>query len=71
MPKKVPPYRSPHPVKKLIRPKKFPIKPELFDVDLMKPERIHGGFCSCGRRMDGEAMCAHCMNDLDFDEAYS
>lgn len=47
------------------------MSPFAHDVDLMKPERIHGLFCGCGRRMQGEAECAHCSNGLDYDERYA
>lgn len=46
--------------------KKYPLKPELFDIDLMKMETVGGSFCGCGRRKSGESICIGCWNtELD------
>lgn len=30
----------------------------LVDIDLLKPEYMHGIFCQCGRRV-GDSLCEH------------
>lgn len=55
---------------KNLRPRRYYMPPEVKDTDLIKLENLHGGFCSCGRRMSGEAACLNCLNGLDYDQSF-
>jgi hypothetical protein len=55
------PRRKPRNVPRRMR---WPVTHTPPDIDLMKPERLGTGFCSCGQRMVDGAVCMRCL-DLD------
>lgn len=46
---------------------RFPVRPELLDTDLIKPEYLTGGFCGCGHRQP-DGVCLHCLGEELSDE---